>query len=72
MNPFKLQDLAQAFFHEAGDGMLLFDPDTGRLMAVNPVAVRLTGFSEEELLHMEASYLFRAEAKSSRVGTAHR
>jgi PAS domain S-box-containing protein len=60
---FDREDLARALFHEAGDGLFLFDPESGRILAVNPVAQRLTRFNEAELLQMRASYLFRAESR---------
>jgi PAS domain S-box-containing protein len=51
--------LAQALFHEAGDALFLFDPDTDALLDVNPMAERLTGFPRRELLQMPATYWFR-------------
>src|SRR3954451_3816100 len=53
------KDLAQALFEEAGDALFLFDPDTDLLHDVNPLAERLSGFSRDELLAMQATYLFR-------------
>src|SRR5438309_2444269 len=53
------KDLAQALFEEAGDALFLFDPDTDQLQDVNPMAERLSGFSRDELLTLQATYLFR-------------
>ena len=39
----QIKGLGRALFQEAGDALFLFDPDTDRLMAVNPMAERLTG-----------------------------
>src|SRR5262245_18899913 len=55
-------ELAQALFAEIGDALFLLDPDTDRLIEVNPVALRLTGFARYEILTFPATYLFRFEA----------
>ncbi len=55
-------ELAQALFSEIGDALFLLDPETDRLLKVNEVALRLTGFSREELLDFPATHLFRFEA----------
>jgi PAS domain S-box-containing protein len=57
-----LADLAHALFEESGDGLFLLDPDTDRLLDLNPVALRLTGFSRAEALRLPATHLFRFEA----------
>jgi PAS domain S-box-containing protein len=54
-------ELAQALFSEIGDALFLLDPDTDRLLEVNPVALRLTGCSRAELLDFPATHLFRFE-----------
>jgi PAS domain S-box-containing protein len=53
------KDLAQALFEEAGDALVLFDPETDQVQDVNPLVERLTGFSRAELLSYQATYLFR-------------
>jgi PAS domain S-box-containing protein len=53
------EDLARALFEESGDALFLFDPDTDRLLRVNPMAERLTGLSRQALLALPASELFR-------------
>ena len=40
---FNVEDLAQVLFKEAGDALFLFDPETGQLIDVNPMAQRLSG-----------------------------
>ncbi|HSQ56294.1 MAG TPA: PAS domain S-box protein, partial [Gemmata sp.] len=55
-------ELGQALFEESGDALFLLDPETDRLLEVNPVALRVTGFSRGELLEFPATYLFRFEA----------
>ena len=55
-------ELARALFEEIGDALFLLDPDTDRLIEVNPTALRLTGFTRAELLEFPATYLFRIEA----------
>jgi PAS domain S-box-containing protein len=59
MNYNEATGLAQALFHEAGDALFLFDPDTDTLLDVNPMAERLTGLPRHELLRMPATYWFR-------------
>jgi hypothetical protein len=54
-------ELAQALFAESGDAMLLLDPETDKIVEVNPVAERITGFPRGELLGLTAGYLFRFE-----------
>ncbi|HKB36007.1 MAG TPA: PAS domain S-box protein [Gemmataceae bacterium] len=51
--------LAQALFHESADALFLVDPDTDRLLDVNAVVVRLSGFSRAELLQFSVSHLIR-------------
>ena len=55
-------ELGRALFEESGDALLLLDPETDRLIEVNPVALRLTGYARDEILPLPASYLFRFEA----------
>ncbi len=56
-------ELAQTLFEEAGDALFLFDPDTEQILDVNPMAQRLTGFTRQEMLRLQVTYLFRAEAR---------
>jgi two-component system sensor histidine kinase/response regulator len=53
------RDLTQALFEEAGDALFLFDPDTDQIQDVNPMAERLSGFSRQELLSFQVTFLFR-------------
>jgi PAS domain S-box-containing protein len=62
MNSSPVHDLARALFHEAGDGLFLFDPDTEQILEVNRMAEALTGYSAAELGEMQASNLLRSEA----------
>jgi PAS domain S-box-containing protein len=55
-------DLAQALFEESGDALFLLDPESDRLVEVNPVVLRLTNFTRSEILQFPATYLFRYEA----------
>ena len=61
MTPSDQAELARALFDELGDALFLLEPDTDRLVEVNPVALRLTGFTHAELLRVPATYLFRFE-----------
>src|SRR5260370_542780 len=58
--------LGRAVIEEAADALFLFDPDNEQLLDVSAAAVRLTGFSREQLLRMPASYLFRFEGKGGK------
>ena len=55
--------LTQALFKEAGDGLFLFEPDSDTLVAVNPMAEKMTGLTAAELLKMPATYWFRFGGK---------
>jgi PAS domain S-box-containing protein len=80
LSPTRLADLAQTLFHESGDALFLFDPDTERLRDVNVMAQRLCGLSVALLLRLPLSHLFRSEARGGlqqlrqacRTGTAFR
>jgi PAS domain S-box-containing protein len=58
--------LAQAMFEEAAEALFLVDPEADRLIEVNPVALRLSGFTRHDLLQSQASYLFRSEERGGR------
>ncbi len=51
------------FSQEAGDALFLFDPDTDRLLAVNPMAERLTGLTRAVLLAQPMTHWFRFAGK---------
>ena len=55
----KVIGLARALFEESGDALFLFDPETDQLLKVNPLAERLCGVSQEELLRKPATFWFR-------------
>jgi PAS domain S-box-containing protein len=57
---YQADDLAQALFHEAGDALFLFEPETDQLLDVNPTAERLTGLPRARLLVQPATYWFRS------------
>jgi PAS domain S-box-containing protein len=58
--------LAQALFRESADALFLVDPDTDKLLDVNAVAVRLSGFERLPLLQLPASYLFRCPGQGGK------
>ncbi|MFO0803826.1 MAG: PAS domain S-box protein [Gemmataceae bacterium] len=62
MTPHEQAELARALFEESGDALFLLDPDTDQLLDVNPVALRLTGFSRAEVVQFSATNMFRIEA----------
>ena len=59
MNTTDPEGLAHALFEEAGDALFLFEPQTDRLLDVNPTAQRLTGLARPEMMRLAATYLFR-------------
>ena len=59
----QIRGLGRALFQEAGDALFLFDPDTDRLLAVNPMAERLTGMTRDELVARPMTYWFRFSGK---------
>jgi PAS domain S-box-containing protein len=59
-------DLAHALFGEVSDALFLFDPETDFLVDVNPAALRLSGFSRQEILRYPATSLFRMEEGNDR------
>lgn len=59
MNPLTYTELAGALFEEAGDALFLFDPESDDILAVNPMAIRLCGFSQQELLRTPVTWLYR-------------
>ena len=61
MSRYNTQELAITLFEEAGDALLLFDPETEELVDANPMAQRLTGIGRSELLRLPVTYLFRSE-----------
>jgi PAS domain S-box-containing protein len=62
MNTYDVAELARTLFEEAGDALFLFDPETEDILDVNPMAQRLCGFPRQQLLRLQATYLFRSEA----------
>jgi two-component system, NtrC family, sensor kinase len=52
-------EVGRALFQEAGDPLFLLDPDTDRLLDVNPAAERLTGLSRAQFLARPWAYWFR-------------
>jgi PAS domain S-box-containing protein len=56
-------ELSLTLFEEAGDALFLFVPETEQLLDVNPMAQRLSGYSRQDLLRMQITYLFRSEVQ---------
>jgi len=56
-----MPELAQTLFEEAGDALFLFDPDTGRIVDVNPTAQRFCGVGRPTLLKEAVDTLFLSE-----------
>jgi PAS domain S-box-containing protein len=54
-------ELGRALFQESGDALFLLDPETDRLIDINGVALKLTGFNRSEVIQYPATNLFRIE-----------
>ena len=52
------QEIARCLFRESNDALFLFDPVDHRVVDVNPVALRLTGFDLEDACAMSLRDLF--------------
>ena len=63
LNPYHGDELSLTLFEEAGDALFLFDPESEQLLDVNPMAQRLSGYSRQDLLRMQITYLFRSEVQ---------
>ncbi len=61
MSTFNREELVQTLFEESADGVFLFDPDSERLVDVNPAVVRLSGFRRQEFLGRPVSHFLRSE-----------
>ena len=62
MSSLNVAGLGQALFEESSDALFVFDPETDKLLDVNPMALKLTGFSRPQLLGRLASAVFRYDA----------
>ncbi|HEV3145303.1 MAG TPA: ATP-binding protein, partial [Gemmataceae bacterium] len=58
-----LDGLAEALFREVGDALYLIDPESGRILDVNPTAQSLSGFTHDQLLEITVSDLLVAESQ---------
>jgi PAS domain S-box-containing protein len=65
------KDLAQALFEEAGDALVLFDPENDKIQDVNPMAEHLSGYKRAELQTMQATYLFRFAGQGGKARMQH-
>ena len=54
-NSIDTNGLAQALFEEAGDALFLCEPEGDRLLNVNLMAQRLSGYPRAELLRLPAT-----------------
>lgn len=68
MTELDASEVGKAIFRESSDGLFLFDPDSDRLIDVNPVAERLTGFSRKQLLEQPTAYWVRFSGGEERQG----
>jgi PAS domain S-box-containing protein len=64
MSRYNLGKLARTLFEESGDALFLFDPESERMLDVNLMAQRLSGFTGGELLEWPVLDLFRSEDAS--------
>jgi PAS domain S-box-containing protein len=59
LNSYNAVEVGRALFQEAGDALFLLDPDTDKLLDVNPGAERLTNLPRAQLLLQPSTYWFR-------------
>lgn len=55
------QEIARGLFRESNDVLILFDPQTHRVVDINPTAQRLTGFNRKAARTLKVWDLFEAE-----------
>jgi PAS domain S-box-containing protein len=53
MDRLQQEEFARSLFRESNDALFLFDPNDHHLVDVNPVALRLTGFSRKEVRNLK-------------------
>jgi two-component system, cell cycle sensor histidine kinase and response regulator CckA len=63
-----LREMSRTLFEESSDALFLFDPETEQLLDANPMAQRLSGFTQQQLLRLTVSYLFRSEKQGGMAG----
>ncbi len=68
MSGYNPAELARTLFEESGDALILFEPDSERILDVNLMAQRLSGFSRDDLLRVPISDLFRSEDPAALQG----
>lgn len=56
------QEIARSLFRESNDALFLFDPEDHRVLDVNPVALRLTGYSKDQARSMHLWDLFTGDS----------
>lgn len=56
------QEIARGLFRESNDALFLFDPDDHRVLDLNPVALRLTGFTKDQARAMRLWDLFSGDS----------
>ena len=56
------QEIARGLFRESNDALFLFDPDTHHVLDVNPIALRLTGFTKVQALSMRLWDIFAGDS----------
>ena len=49
--------LSRCLFNESNDAFIIFDPESGSVLDVNPTTIRLTGFRKKELLSLPVAKL---------------
>ena len=56
------QEIARCLFRESSDALFLFDPETHRVLDLNPAALRLTGYGREQVRGFRLWDLFAGES----------
>jgi PAS domain S-box-containing protein len=71
MNIAAVEGLGVALFQEAGDALILSDPETDQILDANPMAERLTGMTRPELLRLPATSIFRHDSSRASLQLRH-
>jgi PAS domain S-box-containing protein len=61
MNLERHVEFAHSLFREANDAFFVFNPGDQRIVALNPAALRLTGFERKDALAMRMQDLFKSD-----------
>ena len=65
MDPERHEEIARGLFRESNDAFFLFDPEEHRVLDLNPVALRLTGFTKDQARSLGVWDLFSGDSQGA-------